>query len=76
MARGAAIIDKHMTPEQTAHIKAYCQSLRGQLRILETASENFFPPASDLRHNPAAQGRLKVQLNDWAQPNPQTGRIQ
>jgi hypothetical protein len=37
---------------------------------------NFYPPAPKLRHNPAAQGRIKVQLNDWAQPNPHTGRIQ
>ena len=38
--------------------------------------QNFYPPAPNLRHNPAAQGRIKVQLNDWAQPNPHTGRIQ
>jgi len=30
---------------------------------------NFYPPASDLRHNPAAQGQ-------HPQINPQTGRIQ
>jgi hypothetical protein len=31
--------------------------------------QNFYPPASDLRHNPAAQGQHQ-------QPNPQTGRNQ
>ena len=37
-----------------------------QLTVLP---QNFYPPASDLRHNPAAQGQ-------HPQPNPQTGRIQ
>jgi hypothetical protein len=47
-----------------------------QSRITSHRFQNFYPPAPKLRHNPAAQGRIKLQLNDWAQPNPQTGRIQ
>jgi hypothetical protein len=37
--------------------------------LLTVLPQNFYPPASDLRHNPAAQGQ-------HPQPNPQTGRIQ
>jgi hypothetical protein len=37
--------------------------------LLTVLPQNFYPPASDLRHNPAAQGQHQ-------QPNPQTGRIQ
>lgn len=47
-----------------------------QLFTTHGPPHNFYPPALKLRHNPAAQGRIKVQLNDWAQPIPQTGRIQ
>jgi hypothetical protein len=47
-----------------------------QSRITSHRFHNFYPPAPKLRHNPAAQGRIKVQPNDWAQPNPHTGRIQ
>jgi hypothetical protein len=38
--------------------------------------ENFYPPAPDLRHNPAAQGHTIVRLNDRAHSSLQTGRIQ
>jgi len=37
--------------------------------LLTVLPQNFYPPASDLRHNPAAQGQHQ-------QPNPQTGRNQ
>jgi hypothetical protein len=37
--------------------------------LLTMLSQNFYPPASDLRHNPAAQGR-------HLQPIPRAGRIQ
>jgi len=37
--------------------------------LLTLLPQNFYPPAPDLRHNPAAQGQ-------HPQPNPQTGRIQ
>ena len=37
--------------------------------LLTVLPQNFYPPASDLRHNPAAQGQ-------HPQPNPQTGRNQ
>jgi hypothetical protein len=47
-----------------------------QSRITSHRFQNFYPPAPKLRHNPAAQGRIKVQPNDWAQPIPHTGRIQ
>ena len=40
-----------------------------QSRITSHCFRNFYPPASDLRHNPAAQGQ-------HLQPIPQTGRIQ
>jgi hypothetical protein len=37
---------------------------------------NFYPPAPDLRHNPAAQARTSVPLNQRAHSSSQTGRIQ
>jgi hypothetical protein len=44
--------------------------------LLTVLPQNFYPLTRKLRHNPAAQGRIKVQPNGGAQPNPQTGRIQ
>jgi hypothetical protein len=38
--------------------------------------QNFYPPACDLRHNPAAQGHVSAALNQQAHSSSQTGRIQ
>jgi hypothetical protein len=40
------------------------------------SAHNFYPPAPDLRHNPAAQGHTSVPLNQRAHSSSQTGRIQ
>jgi hypothetical protein len=44
--------------------------------LLMVLPQNFYPPASDLRHNPAAQGHTSVPLNQRAHSSSQTGRIQ
>jgi hypothetical protein len=43
--------------------------LNAHYSLLTVPPHNFYPPASDLRHNPAAQGR-------HPQPIPRAGRIQ
>jgi len=43
--------------------------LNAHYSLLSVLPHNFYPPASDLRHNPAAQGR-------HPQPIPRAGRIQ
>ena len=44
--------------------------------LLTGLPQNFYPPASDLRHNPAAQGHTSVPLNQRAHSIRHTGRIQ
>ena len=51
------------------HFNAAFPLLTTHNSLLTVLPQNFYPPASDLRHNPAAQGQ-------HPQPNPQTGRIQ
>ena len=55
------------------------RSLRSSPREAKVTSalpQNFYPPASDLRHNPAAQGHVSARLNKQAHSSSQTGRIQ
>ena len=47
-----------------------------QSRITSHRFQNFYPPASDLRHNPAAQGHVSAALNQQAHSSSRTGRIQ
>jgi hypothetical protein len=44
--------------------------------LLTGLPHNFYPPASDLRHNPAAQGHTSVPLNQRAHSSSQMGRMQ
>ncbi len=41
-----------------------------------TIFQNFYPPASDLRHNPAAQGHITVRIAKRTHFIPRAGRIQ
>jgi hypothetical protein len=54
---------------------AYCTT-HYPLFTTHGSPQNFYPPASDLRHNPAAQGHTSVPLNYRAHSSLQIGRIQ
>jgi hypothetical protein len=51
-------------------------AIRCPLFTTHGSPQNFYPPAPDLRHNPAAQGHTSVRLHDRPHSSLQTGRIQ